>query len=177
VARRGEGAYSPSATEAQRSQRGWIGGENGRRILSLALKEDEDMSDTVKIVEVPGWPRPKGYASGAIGQGRVLHVGGQIGTQPDGTFEEGGGLVEQLTQALANVVAVVAAAGGRPTDIASMTIYVTDVERYRRLEEPLGEAWRAHLGKHYPAIALLHVDRLYEVEALIEIQAVAYLAG
>jgi len=133
------------------------------------------MSDTVKIVEVPGWPRPRGYAYGAIGQGRVLHIGGQIGTLPDGTFN-GEGLLDQFDQALANVVAVVEAAGGAASNIASMTIYVTDVERYRRIEEQLGAAWRGRMGKHYPAIALLHVDRLYEAEALIEIQAVAYLA-
>ena len=132
-------------------------------------------TDTITLVSVPGWPRPRGYANGAVGQGRVLHVAGQIGVDPEGRLVQSEGLVGEFAQALHNVVAVVRAAGGDPCHIASMTIYTTDVQGYRDAPEGLGDAWRAHLGKHYPAIALVGVTRLYEAAARVEIQAVAYL--
>jgi enamine deaminase RidA (YjgF/YER057c/UK114 family) len=132
------------------------------------------MSENITIVEVPGWPRPKGYANGVIGHGRTLHVAGQIGVDSDGLIGES--LVEQFAMALDNLLAVVAAAGGQPTDIASMTVYVTDVEAYRNSASGLGAVWRERLGKHFPAMALVGAAALYEHNALVEIQAVAHLA-
>ena len=125
-------------------------------------------------VVVPGWPTPRGYANGRIGSGRVLHVAGQIGWTPSGTFEALD-LVGQFAQALDNVLAVVRAAGGAPTDLATMTVFVTDVPAYRASVRALGPIWRARLGKHYPAMALVGTTMLVEPAALIEIQAVAYL--
>jgi enamine deaminase RidA (YjgF/YER057c/UK114 family) len=131
--------------------------------------------DTISFVTVPGWPRPPGYANGAIGAGRVLHVAGQIGTDADGRINDEGGLPGELGQALDNVIAVVAAAGGEPKHIASMTIYVTDPVAYQRMSEEIGEVWRERMGKHFPAIALVGIAALYERSASVEIQAVAYL--
>lgn len=128
----------------------------------------------VAPVVVPGWPSPRGYANGMIGRGRVLHVGGQIGWLPDGTFPHAD-LVGQFGLALDNVVAVVTAAGGDVTCLASMTIFVTDLPAYRASQRALGAAWRARLGKHFPAMALVGVPGLVEPAALVEIQAVAYL--
>ncbi len=131
--------------------------------------------DTVSFVNVPGWPRPKGYANGAIGKGRVLHVGGQIGTNENGMIVSDDGLTGELAQALDNVIAVVRAAGGEPHHIASMTIYVLDVETYYHSGGAIGAMWRERMGKHFPAMAVLGVTRLYESSASVEIQAVAYL--
>jgi len=128
----------------------------------------------LRTIEVPGWPRPRGYVNGVAGTGAVLHVAGQIGWSPDGSFASTD-LVEQFGQALDNVIAVVTAAGGKPADIASMTVYVTDVADYRTRTRAIGEAWRARLGAHYPAMALVEVSGLVEAAARIEIQAVAYL--
>jgi enamine deaminase RidA (YjgF/YER057c/UK114 family) len=129
---------------------------------------------SAEVVLVPSWPVPKGYANGMIGRGRVLHTGGQIGWRPDGTFPHAD-LVGQFGLALDNVIAVVTAAGGDVTEIASMTIFVTDLPAYRASQRELGAAWRARLGRHFPAMALVGVSGLVELQALVEIQAVAYL--
>ncbi len=125
-------------------------------------------------VIVAGWPVPKGYANGRVGQGRALHVAGQIGWDATGTFAPGG-LVPQFGKTLENIIAIVAAAGGAPTDIATMTVYVTDIDAYRAAQQALGAAWRQHLGRHFPAMALVAVTALVEREAVVEIQAVAYI--
>ena len=130
------------------------------------------MSNDPQIIQPEGWIRPKGYSNGVAATGRWLFVAGQIGWDTAGTFA-GADLVAQFDQALANVVAVVAAAGGAPTDIASMTIYVTDVVAYRAAGKALGAIWRARLGKHYPAMALVAVTALVEPAAVVEIQAFA----
>jgi len=133
-----------------------------------------ETGETVEVVEVPGWPLPRGYANGAIGHGRTLHVGGQIGWEPDGSWVHHD-LVGQFGRALDNVLAVIRAAGGDVRHLASMTVYVTDVAAYRSSLRELGAAWRHRLGRHYPAMALVAVAGLVEPRALVEIQAVAHL--
>jgi enamine deaminase RidA (YjgF/YER057c/UK114 family) len=128
------------------------------------------VSARVEPVVVPGWPPPRGYANGMVGAGRVVFVAGQIGWDQTGKFA-GPDLLAQFDQALANVIAVVTAAGGAATDLASMTIYVTDIAAYRAAGKPLGAIWRARLGRHYPAMALVAVTALVEPEACVEIQA------
>ncbi len=132
------------------------------------------MSATLIPVEVPGWPTPRGYTNGVIATGRTLHVAGQIGWQPDGTFTTDD-LIEQFGIALDNVLSIVSAAGGTPDAIASMTVYVTDIEGYRARMRELGPIWRARLGKHFPAMALVAVTALVELRAVVEIQAIAHL--
>lgn len=127
---------------------------------------------------MPGWPAPRGYSNGRLGRGRVLEIGGQIGWTPDGRFpdvpvEER--FVAQFAQTLDNVLAVVRAAGGDAPDLASMTVFVTDMASYRAARKPLAAAWRERLGTHYPAMALVAVRELFEPEAVVEIQAVAYI--
>lgn len=124
-------------------------------------------------VIVPGWPPPKGYSNGRSGRGRMLHVGGQIGWNPQGVFAEG--FVAQFAQTLDNVLAVVRAAGGTVEDLAEMTVFVTDMASYRGARKELGAVWRERLGTYYPAMALVAVTELFEPKALVEIQAVAYL--
>ena len=129
---------------------------------------------STEIVTVETWPAPKGYANGRIGRGPVLHVAGQVGWTPDGTFVAKD-LVGQFAQALTNVIDVVHAARGRVVDIAEMTVYVTDVVAYRAARKALGPIWKERMGAHFPAMALVAVSALVEPEALVEIQAVAYL--
>lgn len=128
----------------------------------------------IEPVVVPGWPAPRGYANGMVGTGRVVFVAGQIGWDATGTFV-GPDLVAQFDQALANVLAVVTAAGGAATDIASMTVFVTDIAAYRAAGKALGAVWKARLGRHYPAMALVAVSALVEPAAVVEIQAHAVL--
>jgi enamine deaminase RidA (YjgF/YER057c/UK114 family) len=126
-------------------------------------------------ITVPGWPKPRGYANGRIGIGEPLHIGGMIGWDEQGVVAEG--LAAQFAKALDNVLAVVKAAGGVPTDVASMTVFVTDIPAYRTAAvNELGAIWRERLGKHYPAMALLGVKELVEPRAMVEIEAMAYIA-
>lgn len=130
---------------------------------------------SVTIVQPAGWPRPKGYANGMMGDGRHVLVAGQIGWSPEGVFAQG--FVAQVDQALANVIAVVEAAGGSVADIARMTWFVTDLEMYRSQVGELGPVWRTRLGKHFPAMAVIGCSGLVEPEALVEITAEAVLSA
>ena len=125
-------------------------------------------------VVVPSWPVPRGYANGRVGHGEPVHVAGQIGWTADGAFPDLT-LLGQFDRALENVLAVVGAAGGAATDIATMTVYVTDIAGYRAIRRELGPVWRARMGTHYPAMALVGVSALVESQALIEISAIAYV--
>jgi len=127
-------------------------------------------------VIVPGLPPPRGFSHGRIGHGRAVHVAGQIGCDEHGVVVPGG-FVPQFARALDHVLAVVRAAGGVPEDVATMTVYVTDVVAYRAALRELGGAWRARLGKHFPAMALVAVAALVEPAAVLEIQATAYVGG
>lgn len=118
-----------------------------------------------------GWPRPRGYANGMSGTGRVITVGGQIGWDTEGRFASG--FVPQVAQALDNVLAVLAAGGAGPGDVASMTWYVVDMPAYRAAAKELGPTWRDRFGRHYPAMAVVGVPCLVETEALVEIEALA----
>ncbi len=127
---------------------------------------------TEEIV-VSGWPKPRGYANGRIGIGDPLHVGGMIGWDEHGVVAEG--MVAQFAKALDNVIAVVRAAGGTITDVASMTVFVTDIPAYRAARTELGAAWRERFDRYYPAMALVGVTELVEPRAMVEIEAVAYI--
>ena len=134
------------------------------------------MSDAKKpeVVVVPGWPQPRGYANGMVVEGRVLFIAGQIGWESDGSWKHTD-LAGQFGKALENVVAVLRAGGGAVEQLASLTIYVTDVEAYRRDHKAIGAAYRAVLGKHFPAMALVGVTALVEPRAVVEIQGFAVL--
>ena len=123
-------------------------------------------------VQPEGYPAPRGYSNGMVGTGRVLAIGGQIGWELDGSFASAD-LVDQFGRALDHIVAVVRAAGGQPSDIISMTVFVTDIDAYRQAGKRLGPVWRERLGKHFPAMALVAVTALVEPEAVVEIQATA----
>jgi enamine deaminase RidA (YjgF/YER057c/UK114 family) len=123
------------------------------------------------VLQPPSWPRPRGYANGMLGEGRMVFVAGQVGWDTGGRFADG--FVAQTAQALRNVLAVLAEAGAGPEHVARMTWYVTDIEAFRTAGKPLGEAWRATMGRHYPAMAVVAVAALVEPAALVEIEATA----
>ena len=126
-------------------------------------------------VHPEGWKPTKGYSSGMIAEGRTLHVAGQIGWNAEQRFERHD-FVGQAAQALRNVLAVVEAAGGTATDIVRLTWYVTDRRDYLSKQREVGEAYRAVMGRHFPAMTLVAVSGLVEDEALVEIEATAVLA-
>lgn len=133
------------------------------------------MSKRIQVVQPEGWARPRGYVNGMVTTGRLLHVAGQIGWQPEsGEFVETS-FPGQFGRALDNVLAVVRAAGGQPCDVVRLTIYATDLDGYRAAARDLGQVWRDRFGKHYPAMALVGVAALVEPRALVEIEAVASL--
>src|SRR5262245_32757241 len=129
-------------------------------------------SDEIRVL---GWPAPRGYANGRTGRGTAVHVAGQIGWDDQGQMASG--LVEQFARAVDNVIAVVRAAGGTREGIATMTIFVTDIDAYRNGVKPLAAAWRGSMGRHFPALTLVAITALVEPSALVEIQATAYIGG
>ena len=126
-----------------------------------------------EVVTAPELAPPVGYAHAVVAApGRVVHLGGQTALAPDGKIA-GETLAEQFDVAAGNVVAALRAAGCTAEDMVSLQIYVTDVEEYRGALEELAPLWRRHFGRHYPAAGLFGVTRLFDVEAKIELMAVA----
>ena len=128
-----------------------------------------------EVVQPEGWDRPRGYSNGMLAApgARTLFVAGQIAWNPKQELVGAGDFVAQFRQALANVVAVVLAAGGKATDLASLTIYVTDKRQYIDGGKEIGAVYRECMGKHFPTMALVEVADLLEEGALVEIQALA----
>ncbi|WP_029085828.1 RidA family protein [Brevundimonas aveniformis] len=131
------------------------------------------MTDTPhRILQPEGWARPVGYANGVEARGRQVFVGGQIGWNSQCRFEVRD-LPGQVRQALENVVAILAEAGAGPEHVTTMTWYVVDRKAYSASTKEIGAAWRATMGRVFPAMAVVEVSGLIEDEALVEIQAVA----
>ena len=119
-----------------------------------------------------GWPRPKGYSNGYV-VGNVLFVAGQVGWDTQERMAEG--FLAQFTLALQNVRAVLDAAGVPVENVGRVTVYVTDKHVYMHNVAAVGAAWRAVLGKHYPAMSLVQVAALLEDGAQVEIEATAVI--
>ena len=117
--------------------------------------------------------RPSGFSHAvAVTAGRMIFLAGQIGLGRDGKLV-GGGVVAQFEQALANLLIALAAAGGHPGDLVSLTIYIVDLEDYQAHAKEIGAVWRRLAGAEYPATAGVGVARLWEPDALVEIQGIA----
>jgi enamine deaminase RidA (YjgF/YER057c/UK114 family) len=116
---------------------------------------------------------PSGFSHAvSVTSSRLVFLAGQLGTGRDGTIVPGG-VVPQFEQALTNLLTALAAAGGGPGDLASLTIYIVGVEDYQAHGREIGAAWRRLAGTDYPAMAGVGVTRLWVPEALVEIQGVA----
>lgn len=118
----------------------------------------------------------RGYNNGVLvpAEGKLLFIAGQIAWDEQQRIVSAD-FVAQFDRALANVVAVVAAAGGTPETIARLVVYVTDKNEYRTRTREIGECWRARLGRHFPAMALVEVKSLLEDEAKVEIEGIAVI--
>jgi enamine deaminase RidA (YjgF/YER057c/UK114 family) len=124
------------------------------------------------ILQPEGWEKPRGYANGIAVDGPVrwVEVAGQVAWDPDQSLVGDGDFVAQFRQALANVIAVVEAAGGSGAHLVSLTIFVKDKRAYLADVEALGRVYRELMERHYPAMALVEVADLLETGALVEIQ-------
>ncbi|HCV20002.1 MAG: RidA family protein [Arenicellales bacterium] len=128
----------------------------------------------MRIVQPPGWPRPKGYANGVLARGQLLFVAGQVGWDETETFQSEL-FSQQVEQALKNVVAVLSEAGALPQHITRMTWYVTDKQEYLEQSRAVGDAYRRVIGQHYPAMSLVEVAGLVEEGGKVEIEATAVI--
>lgn len=120
-------------------------------------------------------PKPSGYAHGIL-SGNTVFLGGQTALDKDMKIVDGG-IVEQFRQAFSNVLTTLEAAGGEPKDLVSVTIYLTDVDDYMSNGKEIGRIWREMAGSEYPAMAGIGVTRLWQKEALIEIQGIAVIGS
>jgi enamine deaminase RidA (YjgF/YER057c/UK114 family) len=117
--------------------------------------------------------RPSGFSHAvAVTERRLVFLAGQIGMDRGGKVVDGG-VVAQFEQALANLLTALAAAGGRPEDLVSLTLYIVDVDDYQAHGKEIGAVWRKLAGTDYPAMAGVGVTRLWVPEALVEIQGIA----
>src|SRR5438128_1308236 len=119
---------------------------------------------------------PRGYSNGVIADagGRLLFIAGQIAWDQEQKIVSTD-FVEQFDRALENVIRVVTEAGGKPEQIARLVIYVPDKNEYRARTREIGERYRAHMGKHFPAMVLVEINALLEDDAKIEIEGIAVL--
>jgi enamine deaminase RidA (YjgF/YER057c/UK114 family) len=137
------------------------------------------MSDIDYRVILPeGWERPRGYSHGISSQGsRRVHIAGQTGTGDEAEDNvPGGSFGAQFGRALERVVQVMTAAGGGAENITAIRLYITDLEAYNSAGAALGEAWKAHMGRNFPAMTLVVVSGLLNPHALVEIEAEGVLS-
>ena len=122
-----------------------------------------------------GWAPPIGYANGiAAGPGRIVFIAGQVGWDAQQRFHSEA-LAPQFEQALANVLAVLRAAGGSPEHICRMTAYCCDKPGYLAVRRELGEIWRRLMGRHDPAMSMIFVADLLDAPGKIELEATAVI--
>jgi enamine deaminase RidA (YjgF/YER057c/UK114 family) len=117
---------------------------------------------------------PSGFAHAVIATGgRVVVLAGQTALDRAGAIVGPGSVVTQFEQALGNLLTALAAAGGQPADLASLTIYAVDLGDYRAHGREIGAVWRRLAGRDYPAMAAIGVSRLWDEAALVEVQGYA----
>ena len=128
---------------------------------------------TSERINPPELGRPSGFSHAVSATAsRMVFLAGQLGTGRDSKIVAGG-IVAQFEQALANVLTALAAAGGEPQDLVSLTIYLLDIEDYQARSREIGAVWRRLAGTGYPAMAGVGVTRLWDPMALVEIQGIA----
>lgn len=132
------------------------------------------MTSPHDILHPRHWKPARGYANGLAARGKMIFTGGIIGWNADQVFETDD-FVGQVRQALHSIVEILACAGARPEHLVRLTWYVTDKRDYLASLKELGEAYRAVIGKHFPAMALVQVVALVEDRARVEIEATAVI--
>jgi enamine deaminase RidA (YjgF/YER057c/UK114 family) len=132
---------------------------------------------SVERINPPELARPSGFAHAVRTESRTtVHLAGQTGMDPDGRIV-GGGVVAQFEQALGNLLVALRAAGGEPADLVSLTVYIVDMDDYQANAREIGAVWRRLVGSDYPAMAGIGVSRLWDRDALVEVQGVAAITA
>lgn len=121
--------------------------------------------------------KPSGFSHAVIAPaaGHTVYLAGQTALDADSTIVNVGDIVGQFRQSLSNLLSALDAAGGRPAHLVNLRIYLVDVPEYRRRAREIGAVWRELIGDTYPATAAIGVDRLWDDEALVEVEGVAVI--
>jgi enamine deaminase RidA (YjgF/YER057c/UK114 family) len=125
-------------------------------------------------VNPPELGRPSGFSHAVVGEGRTVFLAGQTALDASGRIV-GDGVVAQFERALGNLLTALRAAGGEPEHLASLTVYIVDMDDYRARAGDIGQVWKRLVGRDYPAMAGIGVSRLWDAEALVEVQGYAVL--
>ena len=128
----------------------------------------------MKVLQPQGWTPPVGYANGIAARGTVVFVAGQVGWDAEQKFHSAD-IAPQFEQALGNVLAVLAEAGGRAEHICRITAYCCDKPAYLEARPQLGRIWRSLMGRHYPAMSMIFVSDLLDSPGKIELEATAVI--
>ena len=133
-----------------------------------------EMGANQEVLLPEGWKAPVGYANGIAATGRMVFIAGQVGWDAQQRFhsEE---VAPQFEQALKNILAVLAVAGGRPEHICRITAFCCDRPAYLEARGDLGRIWRALMGRHYPAMSMIFVSDLLDHPGKIELEATAVI--
>jgi enamine deaminase RidA (YjgF/YER057c/UK114 family) len=130
---------------------------------------------TMRILQPPSWAKPRGFANGiAVKGGTTVYIAGQVGYTGQGEWQAKD-FAGQFRQALANILAVLAEAGGKPEHLVRLTWYVLDKQEYLGALRAVGAAYRELMGRHYPVMAVVQVSGLVEDQARLEIEATAVI--
>ncbi len=128
---------------------------------------------TISRINPPELARPSGF-SHAVVAGRTVYLAGQTGLDASGQVVSGG-VVAQFEQALGNLLTALRAAGGGPEHLVKVTIYIVDMADYRAHAAEIGAVWRRLVGRDYPAMAGIGVSRLWDEDAVVELEGIAAL--
>jgi len=120
-----------------------------------------------RIVNASELGEPSGFSHAVLATGTTVYLAGQIG--------DGATIAEQFDSAARNLMVALRAAGGEAEDLVSLHIFVTEVRAYKDARREIGQAWRKHFGRHYPAMGLFGVTELFEPDAVVELMGVAVL--
>ena len=129
---------------------------------------------TFTRVNPPDLAAPSGFSHAVVATGTTVHLAGQTALDASGAVV-GDGVVAQFEQALSNLLTALRAAGGEPGHLAALTVYIVDMDDYKAHAREIGAVWRRLVGTDYPAMAGIGVSRLWDAEALVEVQGTAVL--
>ncbi|WP_370933891.1 RidA family protein [Amycolatopsis sp. cg13] len=123
-------------------------------------------------INPPELGKPSGFSHAVAAQGRLVFLAGQTALDAENRIV-GDGVVEQFERALGNLLTALRSAGGEPADLCSLTVYIVDMDDYKANAREIGRVWKRLVGADYPAMAGIGVNRLWDVEALVEVQGYA----
>ena len=129
---------------------------------------------SLERVNPPQLAAPVGFSHAVVGEGRIVVLAGQTALDAAGQVVPGD-VVQQFEVALGNLLAALEASGGRPDQLAGLTVYAVDLADYRSHAPQIGAVWRRLVGRDYPAMAGIGVSRLWDDDALVEVQGIAIL--